>query len=126
MYLWVDLGNKKCGLAITIENIVIPKDIVPRTKIMSEIHSYIKKYNIQTIVVWLPYDLYGKQLRQLEKTEKFIEKLKTIFPDKKIVWVDERFTSKEADMLCGGPQWNKDDISAGLILESYLAMEGKK
>jgi RNase H-fold protein (predicted Holliday junction resolvase) len=44
----------------------------------------IKDYSVETIVVGLPYDLYGKNLRQLDKTKAFIEKLKTIFPDKRI------------------------------------------
>jgi hypothetical protein len=33
----------------------------------------------------LPYDLHGKDLKQLNKTEVFIEKLKNIFKDKEIV-----------------------------------------
>jgi RNase H-fold protein (predicted Holliday junction resolvase) len=44
----------------------------------------IKEYDITTIVVGLPYDLYGKNLKQLEKTNLFIQKLKNIFPNQKI------------------------------------------
>lgn len=99
MHLGIDLGDKKCGIAVEIEGIAVPKTVVPRTKIISEIKSCIQKYNIQTIVVGLPYDLYGKNLRQLEKTQNFIEKLKNIFPNQKIVGVDERFTSQEADLI---------------------------
>jgi RNase H-fold protein (predicted Holliday junction resolvase) len=47
----------------------------------------------------LPYDLYNIDHKQLDKTKKFIEKLKIIFPDLKIDSIDERFTSFEADSI---------------------------
>lgn len=124
MYLWIDLWDKRCWVAVEIEWIIIPKWILPRTKLISELKKYIKFYNIKVIVVWLPYDLYWKKLRQLEKTNIFIEKLKNIFPNIKIDWIDERFTSFEADNILDiiwikNKEWNKDDISAVLILESY-------
>lgn len=130
MYLWIDLWDKRCWIAIYIEWIVVPKWIIPRHKIIIELKKYIKDYNIKNIVVWLPYDLYNKNLRQLDKTKAFIEKIKTIFPDLLIKWVDERFTSFEADnilssMWVKNTTWKKDDISAVLILESYLNQKAK-
>jgi putative Holliday junction resolvase len=125
MYLWIDLWDKRCWIAIEIEWVVLPKWIILRPKLISETRKLIKDYNIKTIVVWLPYDLYGKNLRQLDKTKVFIEKLKEIFPTINIESIDERFTSFEADyvletMWVKDKQWQKDDISAALILESYL------
>ena len=125
MYLGIDLWDKRCGLAVYVQWIVVPKGIIARTKIISEIKKLVWEYNVEEIVVWLPYDLYGKNLRQLDKTKVFIEKLKEIFPDIKIVWEDERFTSIEADHILNqswikNTAWKKDDISAALILESYL------
>ena len=86
---------------------------------------YIRDYNIKIIVVWLPFDLYWKDKRQLLKTKKFIEKLKNIFPELKIEEIDERFTSFEADNILkqlGKTEniWKKDAISASFILETYL------
>ncbi len=125
MYLAIDLWNKKCWLAVYIEWIVIPKSIVPRVKLIQELKKLIKEYKIKTIIIWLPFDLYWKNLKQLEKTNKFIEKLKNIFPELKIEWIDERFTSFEADNILNNLWFDKnkiqkDDISATLILESYL------
>ena len=82
------------------------------------------------IVVWLPYDLHWKDLRQLDKTIKFIGKLKEILKNIRIEAIDERFTSFEADtalreMWMKNTRWKKDDISAGLILESYLNQKVK-
>ena len=124
-YIGVDLGNKRCWLAIEVEGIVLPKSIVARTELVKEIKHLVLKYNTTTIVVWLPYDLYGKDTKQLDKTKAFVEKLKNIFPNLNIEGVDERFTSFEADNILE-EMWEKntmgkkDDISAALILESYL------
>ncbi len=124
MYLWIDLWNKKCGIAVYINWIVLPKDIVPRTNIIKVLKKYINEYNVSVLVLWLPYDLYWKDLRQLERTKKFSKKLKEIFPDLDVKLVDERYTSFEADnIIKDGIKWWKDDISAALILESYLAIE---
>ena len=125
MYLWIDLWDKRCWIAVYVEWVVIPKNIVPRVKIISEIKNILEEYNIKTIVVGLPYDLYWKEIKQLEKTKKFIEKLKSIFPEINIEWIDERFTSFEADNILSissnsSFEWKKDAISASLILESYL------
>ena len=125
MYLWIDLWDKRCWVAIEVEWIVLPKWIILRPKLITELRKLIKEYNIETIVVWLPYDLYGKNLRQLDKTNVFIEKLKNIFPKIQVETMDERFTSFEADLVLDSmwikdKKWQKDDISAALILESYL------
>jgi len=125
MYLSIDLWDKRCWIAITIHWIVMPKGIVPRVKLIKYLKDLIKEYNIKVIVVGLPYDLYFKKLKQLEKTKVFISKLNEIFPNLKIDSIDERFTSFEADLVLDelwikNKNWKKDDISAVLILESYL------
>lgn len=123
MYLAIDLWDKKCGIAIEIQNIVIPKAIVDRVKLISYIKKLRQEYQITKIIVWLPYDLYGICSKQLDKTRKFIEKLEKIFPDISIYTIDERYTTFEAERLTKVVSKNnerKDDISACLILESYL------
>ncbi len=130
MYLSIDLWDKRCWIAVEVEWIIIPKAIVERQKLIRELKKIISEYKIKVIVVWLPYDLHGKKMRQLDKTRNFIEKLKNIFPKLKIEWVDERFTSFEADhtldlLWVKNKKWKKDDISAVLIMESYLRQKSK-
>lgn len=125
MYLWIDLWDKRCGISIYVQWVVLPKAIVSRHLLVWELKKLIREYSITTIVVGLPYDLYEKNLKQLDKTKLFIQKLKSIFPNLKIDWIDERFTSFEADLVLESMKikdknWKKDDISAVLILESYL------
>ncbi|MDD3645846.1 MAG: Holliday junction resolvase RuvX [Candidatus Gracilibacteria bacterium] len=121
--LAIDLGDKRCGIAIELESIAIPKDIVLRQDIIKVINKYLSEYSyIDTIVVGLPYDLYGKELKQLEKTKAFIKQLEKEYKSLKIIGVDERFTTFEAENISSllGGQVKRDDISASLILEAYL------
>ncbi len=123
--LAIDYWDKRCWLAIEVENIAIPKEIVDRQKINTYISKYIKQYDINIIVVWLPYDLYWKDLKQLEKTKRFIRELKNKYKSVKIDSIDERYTTFEAERVLESiwideKKWKKDAISAALILESYI------
>jgi putative Holliday junction resolvase len=125
-YLALDLWDKRVGIAFSREWISFPLKIVERTKIIQELKNIIQEKNIKTIIVGLPYDLYNIDTKQLKKTQKFIEKLKNIFSEIKIIGFDERFTSFEAENI-QKELWikekYKDDIAAFLILESYLYLK---
>ena len=125
MYLGLDVWDKRCGIAIFLEGIILPKEIVPRTKIVQVLKKYFTDYDIKVVVYGLPYDMYWKDKLQLEKTLKFVEKLKSIFPGIEFFWVDERFSTFEAENVLVSLWkkeniWKKDAISASIILESYL------
>ena len=126
--LGIDLWDKRVWLATSIEWVVFPHSIVARVELVRVVKKLVKDKNIQTIVVGLPYDLFGNDTKQLDKTEKYIEKLTTIFPKIEVVGFDERFTSIEADSI-KETFWNtkkelhKDDISAALILEWYISSQ---
>lgn len=122
----IDLWDKRSGIAIEVQWMAIPKEIVLRVDLINILKKYFDEYKkIDTIVVWLPYDLYWKELKQLNKTKEFIREIERKFKDKKVVWIDERFTTFEAENVLNSfwikdKKWQKDDISASLILESYL------
>lgn len=115
----IDLWDKKVGIAHENSGFSFPRAIVKRSELISYLKKLEKEYSYDTIIVGLPYDLYGKELRQLEKTQKFIEKLRSIFSQKYIEGVDERFTTFEAERNAQKGE-QIDDISASLILETYL------
>lgn len=122
--LSIDLWDKKCWLAIQVENISIPHSTVSRVSLVNKLKDIFKKeLDIDTIVVWLPYDLQGFDTRQVDKTNKFILKLENIFKDKSVIWFDERFTSIIWWNILENIWWNqdkKDEMAAALILESFL------
>ncbi len=123
--LWIDYWDKRCWVAVEVAGFSMSKEICPRVKIMSVIRKYCREYNCDEIVIWLPYDLFWKNLVQLDKTKKFITNVEELFPKMKVIWIDERFTSFEADSILK-EMWiyntknKKDDISAQIILETYL------
>lgn len=122
MYLAIDLWDKRSWIAIEQAWIVFPKEIVLRPKLIQTLKKYILEYKITTIVVGLPYDLYGKHHKQLEKTKQYMNYLSEQFPDINIEGSDERFTSFAADEI-SLEMWDnskRDDIAAALILETYL------
>ena len=130
----IDYWDKRCWIALEVEMIAVPKDIVLRVDIIKSLEKYFLEYgDINKIIVWLPFDLFWKDDIQLNKTKEFIRELENKYwikskKEKKleIIWVDERFTSFEADNTLK-QFWKKnnigqkDAISAGLILETYLA-----
>ena len=117
-YIAIDLWDKKVGLSLALEGIAVPKSIVPRTKLIDTLKKMKSEYDTHSFIVGLPYDLYGVKLKQLEKTKKFIEKLKDIFPEDEVIWFDERFSTLEARRDSDAKE--VDDISASLILQGYL------
>jgi len=99
-YIAIDLWDKRCWIAISRQGIAFPKDIVKRTELISWLKKFFKNSeNISHIIVWLPYDLYGMDTKQLDKTTSFIRKLQWIFPEIMVIWHDERFSSFQASEL---------------------------
>lgn len=114
----LDLWDKRVGTAYSVEGISCVWEVIARTQVFSYIRKYLQTQKIDTIVVGLPYDLYGKNIKQLEKTQRFLEKLQQSFPDIICVGHDERYSSFVASEYIS---WHRDDIAAQVILESYLA-----
>lgn len=124
-YLAIDLWDKRCGLAYSQMGYIFTLPYVPRVEIISKLKKILIEKEILKIIVGIPYDLYGKDKRQLEKTQKFIKKLQIEFPTYEVIWVDERFTTfLSLDTLSHMWEKNisdkKDSLSAYFILETYL------
>ncbi len=89
-------------------------------------------YEIDTIVVGMPFLLNGDKSERAKKTEKFIHKLKCKYNKIKIDWIDERLTTVAAHKAMNYLDINKhkkknivDTISAVYILDrcGYAACE---
>ena len=131
--LAIDYGTKRVGLAVTdplkiIEsalNTVHAKDVVVYLK------SYTTKEEVERFVVGLPKRLDGSDSQSAVHVENFVNLLRKNFPNIPIERVDERFTStiatrsllemglKKKDRANKG---NVDQVSAVLILQTYLQM----
>jgi putative Holliday junction resolvase len=130
--LAIDLGTKRTGIAVTdtLKMLANPLEMVETPKLIDFLTSYFKKEEVETIVLGYPRHLDGNPNEMTPKVISFKERLSKLFPDKKLVLVDERFTSKIAmqTMIAMGSKkkdrkekaGNLDKVSAAIILQSYL------
>ena len=131
--LGIDYGDSRCGFAITDAlNITVQGLETLETNgndriILKKIDEYCNVYEIDTIVVGMPFMLSGDKSERVIKTEKFIHKLKCKYNKLKIDWVDERLTTVAAHKTMNLLDINKhkkknlvDTISAVYILETYV------
>ncbi len=129
--LSIDYGQKRTGIAVTdtLQMIANGLTTVDTKNLETFILDYMQKEDVETIVVGLPKQTNGEDSENMKRITPFVNRLKKLFPDKKIVMYDERFTSVLAHkaMLDSGigkkARQNKglvDKISATIILEDYL------
>lgn len=94
---------------------------------------YMSKEDVCTIVIGKPTQMNGENSENMKRIEPFFNRLKKLYPDKEIVYYDERFTSVLAHqtMLTSGigkkARQNKalvDQISATIILQDYMTSRG--
>lgn len=129
--LAIDYGKKRTGLAVTDPLKIICTGLT--TVLTVEAFNYLKNYctkeEVEAFVIGESKNLDNSKSEIAEEIEKFAVKLQEIFPDKKLHWMDERFTSKMAfqSMIDSGMKKKKrqqkalvDEISATIILQSFL------
>ena len=130
--LAIDYGIKRTGIAITDELQIIASGLttVDTKELFQFLQDYISKEPVEKFVVGEPKQMNNTASESEIHIQKFIQKLVKQIPHIPIVRIDERFTSKMAfqTMIDSGlkkkQRQNKaliDEISATLILQSYLA-----
>ena len=131
--LGIDYGDSRCGFAITdalnitVQGLETLKSNGNDKLILKKIDEYLQQYEIDTIIVGMPFLLNGDKAERAKKTELFIHKLKCKYNKLKIDWIDERLTTVEAHKTMNFLDVNKhkkknivDTISAVYILETYV------
>jgi putative Holliday junction resolvase len=127
----IDYGRKRTGLAVSDPLRLVSNNLkaISSSEIFDFLADYFSREKVDIIVVGYPRKLNNQPSESVLYVEPFIKKLGKIFPDKEIVLMDERFTSKIAfkSMIEGNLKKKKrrdkgliDTISANLILQSYL------
>jgi putative Holliday junction resolvase len=130
--LAIDLGTKRTGIAVTdiLQMVANPLETVETTKLIDYLKAYFQKEDVDTIVLGFPKKLDGKANEMTPRVISLKDRLSKLFPEKKLVLVDERFTSKMAlqSMIAMGSKkkdrkektGNLDKVSAAIILQTYL------
>lgn len=85
----IDHGTKRCGIAIEIGGVALPKDIVPTSLILHALHKLVLEYKTNVIVIGNAPHLDGKRSRQQGIQENFVSVLKQEFPDCRIIMSSE-------------------------------------
>ena len=131
--LGVDYGDARVGLALTDPLRITAQgletvDYKGNDKILlKRLDEIFEMYEVDTIVIGMPYNMNGSSSFRVEATEKFIHKLKCKYNKMKIETMDERLTTVEAHRTMNmlGINKNKkkmivDTLSAVYILEKYI------
>lgn len=134
--LGIDYGEARTGFAITDELGITAQGLETLQSngsdklILKKIDELLEIYNIDTIVVGMPYNMNGTKSERAELTEKLIHKLKCKYNNLKIDYIDERLTTVAAHKTMNFLNINKhkkrnivDTISAVYILETYMERE---
>ena len=134
--LGIDYGDSRVGIAITDALGITAQGLETITHngndkiVLKRLDELFKEYEVDTIVVGMPYNMDGTKTYRAEVTEKFIHKLKCKYNTKKIVTMDERLTTVEAQRTMNDLGINKhkkkqiiDTISAVYILEKYISVK---
>lgn len=134
--LGIDYGDSRVGVAITDPLGITAQGLETITHngndkiVLKRLDELFKEYEVDTIIVGMPYNMDGTKTFRAEVTEKFIHKLKCKYNTKKIVTMDERLTTVEAQRTMNDLGINKhkkrqiiDTISAVYILEKYISIK---
>lgn len=129
--LAIDYGKKRTGLAVSDEMQIIAGGLttVPTTELVDYLLEYVKREQVERIVVGLPKQMNNEPSENMRRVEPFVNRLRKLLPDIPVDYHDERFTSVLAQrtIIEAGikkmARRNKelvDEVSATIILQSYM------
>lgn len=136
--LGLDLGEKTLGIACSDLMGIIAQGIEnfrfndgDYEAALNRTEYYVKKDSIKEIALGLPLHMSGDESDHSKLARRFKEMIETRMPDVKVVLVDERWTTKqanrfllEADLSRSKRKKVIDKMAATVILETYLRMRG--
>ena len=125
--LGLDVGDARIGVARahTLARLPEPLEVIDRTKIdpLLRLQSLVKEHDVKALIVGLPLLKSGQEGPQATAVRAFAAQLAVActLPQ---YFVDESFTSVEADTHKRSKQWQgeayNDALAACLILERYF------
>ncbi len=130
-WLGIDFGERRIGLAITDELLIMAKPYrvidVKKENPISAIKKIVRENNVCLIVIGNPLHLSGDESELSLKVKEFKRHLESMIEGIEIVLYDERFTSRMAERMLAsrGIDLRKsreqiDIYAATFLLEEYL------
>lgn len=129
--LAIDYGRKKTGIAVTDTLKIAAHGLETQQtiKLFDFLAKYLAQEDVDLIIVGLPRHPDGNLSSNADEIKKFVDKIKTSFPEIEVELVDESYTSRDAKevILKSGAGRKKrrdkelvDKVAAVLILQRYL------
>ena len=129
-YLGIDHGDSRIGLAISDElgSFAHPyRTLQSGGRLLEEIRAIVEREKISGIVIGLPKNMDGTLGSSANKAKLFGEQLAQVIPSMKIVFWDERLTTREAQRALHAAGKNTkqskkmiDQVAAQILLQNYL------
>ena len=127
----VDYGDKRIGVALTDALCIISspyevfQNLSPEQS-LQHLNDLIKQFNVDEVAMGLPLNMDGSEGERAKIHRNFGQKLSDL-SGVKVVFVDERLTSAEAEEILIQSKVRRekrkeliDKISAQIILQTYL------
>ncbi len=130
-YMALDVGDKRIGVALSdpLQILASPLQTIARTSdeyALHEITGLVNKYEVEKLIIGMPYSLDGTTGPQAEKVLSFKDKISAQIAIE-IVLQDERLSSvtadqklKETGRKSARLKEKIDAAAAAVILQSYL------
>ena len=127
----IDYGKIRTGLAVTdpVRIIATALTTVDTPTLPKYLKEYCGREEVDIFVVGEARRMDGRPSESMQYIEPFVEELKKMFPEKEVVRVDERFTSKIAfqTMIDSGlkkkdrrKKGTIDQIAATIMLQDHM------
>ncbi len=129
--LAIDYGAKRTGLAVSdpLQIIANGLDTIHTKDLLDFLKNYFEQESVECIVIGDPKHLDGSPTHLSPQIVGLVRQIEKLYPNKKVVLQDERFTSADAKkiILQSGVKKKKrrdkglvDKVSAILILQEYM------
>ena len=133
----IDYGKKRTGIAVTDPLQIIANGLVTvsTSGLFDFLREYMSKEPVERIIIGEPKQADGSPSENMARITQFANRWRKAYPDIPIEFYDERFTSVLAHKamdergLHKKKRQNKalvDEISATIILQSYLESSRRK
>jgi putative Holliday junction resolvase len=127
----IDVGTKWIGLARSdlLRTVANPVGTFTPDTVFQKLEELVEHEQVEKFVVGWPLTPTGEEGRAIKMVERFLVKLRKIFPEMEIEKVDERYTSKEAVKAmheAGVPKMKRresdrvNQAAAAIILQKYI------
>ncbi|MEK7607183.1 MAG: Holliday junction resolvase RuvX [Patescibacteria group bacterium] len=130
--LGIDYGTERIGVALgdTDVRVAVPFEAIDATALAAErIVAIGKQENIEIVVMGLPKNLQGQEGKSASRARRLAEKIQSL--GMKIVFEDERFSTKEVERAMkeygkAKRGIDKDAAAAAIILQTYIEKTSDK